>query len=133
MSEANVELLRTGIAAWNQREVDLWLNYAAPEIEWMPAGPAAVERAVYRGYDEVRKGIEAAWETWDRFEFHESEVRDLGESALWLGRVKMRGSTSGVELDQEFAIHSVVREGKFILIHTFLSWREGREAVGLSE
>ena len=45
----------------------------------------------------------------------------------------MRGSTSGVELDQEFAIHSVVREGKFIQIHTFLSWREGREAVGLSE
>src|SRR5213082_3504072 len=104
MSQENVEIVGKAIEAWNQREVDLWLNYAAPEIEWMPAGPAAVERAVYRGYDEVRKGIEAAWETWDRFEFHESEVRDLGESALWLGRVKMRGSTSGVELDQEFAI-----------------------------
>jgi len=128
-----VALLRNGIDAWNQRDTDVWLNYAAPEIEWMPAGPAAVERAVYRGYDEVRSGIEAAWETWDVFELHESEVRDLGDSALWLGRVKMRGSTSGVELDQEFAIHSVVREGKFILIHTFLSWREGREAVGLSE
>jgi ketosteroid isomerase-like protein len=131
MSQTNVELLRKGIDAWNQRDADLWLNYAAPEIEWIPAGPAAVERAVYRGYDEVGSGIEAAWETWDVFEFKESEMRDLGDSVLWLGRVKMRGGTSGVELDQEFAIHSVVRNGKFILIHTFLSWREALEAVGL--
>ena len=133
MSQANVELLRKGIDAWNRREVDLWRDYAAPEIEWLPAGPAAVERAVYRGYDEVRTGIAAAWETWDVFEFREDQVRDLGDSTLWLGRVKMRGSTSGVELDQEFAIHSVVRDGKIILIHTFLSWREGFEAVGLAE
>ena len=54
-----------------------------------------------------------------------------GLAALWLGRVKMRGRASGLELDQEFAIHSVVRDGKFILIHTFLSWREGLAAVGL--
>ena len=133
MSHANLELLRKGIDAWNRREVDLWLDYAAPEIEWLPAGPAAVERSVYRGYDEVRTGIEAAWETWDVFEFEESEMRDLGDSVLWLGRVKMRGRTSGVELDQEFAIHSVLRDGKFILMHTFLSWQEALEAVHLRE
>jgi len=133
MSQENVELLRKGVNAWNQREVDLWLDYAAPDVEWMPAGPAAVERTVYRGYDEVRDGITAAWETWDVFEFHESQVRDLGDSTLWLGHVNMRGSTSGVELDQEFAIRSVVRDGKITLVHTYLSWREGLEAVGLKE
>ena len=133
MSQENSDLLRKGIDAWNRREVDLWLDYAAPEIEWLPAGPAAVERAVYRGHDEVRSGITAAWQTWDVFEFREAEVHDLGDSALWLGRVKMRGSASGLELDQEFAIHSVVRDGKFILIHTFLSWREGLKGVGLAE
>ena len=132
MSRENVELLQKGIEAWNRREVELWLEYAAPDIEWMPAGPAAVERTIYRGYDEVRDGITAAWETWDLFEFHESQVRDLCDSTLWLGRVKMRGRTSGVELDQEFAIHSLARDGKITLIHTFLSWQEGLEAVGLS-
>src|SRR5437764_7339389 len=44
MSQANVEVVRKAIEAWNQREADLLLSYAAPEIEWMPAGPAAVER-----------------------------------------------------------------------------------------
>jgi ketosteroid isomerase-like protein len=133
MSEENVELLRNGIDAWNRREVDIWLDYAAPDIEWLPAGPAAVESAIYRGHDEVRGGITAAWKTWDVFELHEDHVRDAGDSTVWLGRVKMRGGTSGVELDQEFAIHSVVRDGKFVLIHTFLSWREALDAVGLAE
>ena len=133
MSRANVELLRKGIDALNRRDVDLWLDFAAPEIEWLPAGPAAVEREVYRGYDEMRSGITAAWETWDVFEFQEDQVRDLGDSALWLGRIKMHGSASGVELDQEFAVHGVVRDGKFILIHTFLSWQEALEVVGLRE
>jgi ketosteroid isomerase-like protein len=133
MSQANVELLRKGIDALNRRDVDLWLDYAAPEIEWLPAGPAAVEREVYRGYDEMRSGITAAWETWDVFEFQEDQVRDLGDSALWLGRVKMHGNASGVELDQEFAVHGVVHDGKFILIHTFLSWQEALGAMGLSE
>jgi ketosteroid isomerase-like protein len=133
MSQENVELVRNGIAAWNQRDADLWLSYAAPEIEWLPAGPASVERAVYRGYDEVARGYAAIWETWDVFELHESEVRDLGDSVLWLGRVKMRASASQVELDQEFAVHSLVRDSKVTRTLTFLSWQEALEAVGLEE
>jgi hypothetical protein len=92
-----------------------------------------VERTVYRGYDEVRDGIEAVFETWEVFELQEGEVQDLGESTLWLGRVHMRGNASGVELDQEFAIHTVARDGRIALIHTFLSWPQARKAVGLSE
>jgi len=133
VSQENLELLRKGIDAWNQRQADVWLDYAAPDVEWMPAGPAAVERKIYRGHDEVRDGFTATWKTWDVFEFQESEARDLGDSTLWLGHVRMRGRTSGVELHQEFAIRSVVRDGKVTLVHTYLSWREGLEAVGLSE
>src|SRR5947208_14349475 len=111
MSQANVEIVRKAIQAWNRREADLLLSYTAPEIEWMPAGPAAVESALYRGHDEVASAYAAVWETWDLFQFEESHVRDLGDSVLWLGRVKMRGSASEVELDQEFAAVWVVRDG----------------------
>jgi ketosteroid isomerase-like protein len=93
-----VEIVRKGVEAWNQRDADLWLTYAAPEIEWMPAGPAAVERAVHRGYAEVASGFESVWQTWEEFRFEESQVRDLGDSVLWLGRVKMRGGASQIEL-----------------------------------
>jgi ketosteroid isomerase-like protein len=131
MSQENVEVVRNGIAAWNRRDAELWLTYAAPEIEWVPAGPAAVEQAIYKGYDEVSRGLAAVWDTWEVFEFAEGEVRDLGDSVLWLGHVKMRGGTSHVELDQEFALHSVLGDGKFIRVQAFLSWREALDAAGL--
>jgi hypothetical protein len=63
-----------------------------------------VERAIYRAYEEVAAGFSSTWETWERFELEESETRDSGDSVLGLGRVKMRGSASHVELDQEFAV-----------------------------
>ncbi|HEV2923779.1 MAG TPA: nuclear transport factor 2 family protein [Solirubrobacteraceae bacterium] len=128
-----MDVVRRVIEAWNQRDADLWLSYAAPAIEWIPAGPAAVEGAVYRGRDDVARGMAAVWETWDVFDFREGELRDLGNSALWLGRVKMRGSASGIELDQEFAIHSVVQDGKVTRVQTFLTWLEALEATGLTE
>jgi ketosteroid isomerase-like protein len=128
---ANIDLVRKGIAAWNQRDADLWLSNAAPEVEWLPAGPAAVDSTVYRGHDECARGFAAVWETWAVFELQEREVRDLGDSVLWLGRVKMRGGASGVELDQEFAAHSVVSDGMVTRVQTFLSWQEALEAIGL--
>jgi ketosteroid isomerase-like protein len=133
MSSESIDVARKGIEAWNQRDAELWLSYASPEIEWIPGGPAAVDRAVYRGRDEVASGFEAAWQTWDVFRFQESEVRDLVDEVLWLGRVKMRGSASHLELDQEFAAYSQLSDGKVIRIQTFFSWTEAREAAGLRE
>ena len=52
---------------------------------------------------------------------------------LWLGRVKMEGGASHVELDQEFAIHAVLRNGKVTAVRAFLAWEEALEAAGLRE
>lgn len=133
MSQENVEIVRRGIEAWNEHDAERWLSYAAPEIEWMPAGPAAVESTVYRGHEEVGKGFASVWQTWELFEFVESEVRDLGDDVLWLGRVRMRGAASQVDLDQEFAIHSRLRRGKVVSFRAFLAWGDALDAGGLSE
>jgi ketosteroid isomerase-like protein len=133
MSQKDVETVRRAVNAWNRRDAQLWTTYAAPEVEWMPAGPAAVEGTVYRGYEEVASGLESVWQTWDEVFFEESEVRDLGEAVLWLGRINLRGATSGVELDQEFAIRFVLRDGKLVTVQAFLGWPAALEAVGLSE
>ena len=133
MSKENVEVVRRGVAAWNRMTLDLWLSDAAPEIEWMPAGPSTVDRTVYRGHEEVAAGFAAIWETWEEFRCKESEARDLGDSVLWLGRVKMKGGASHVKLDQEFAIHAVLRNGKVTAVHSFLAWAEALDALGLPE
>jgi ketosteroid isomerase-like protein len=131
MSRANVELTRDLVEAFNRRDLEAMTESFDPEIEWTPGGPAAVERAVYRGRDEVSDGFAAAWETWEVFRLEEHGVRDLGDSILWLGRAQMRGGASHVELDQEFAIHLLMDGGKVVRIQGFLAWQEALEAAGL--
>jgi ketosteroid isomerase-like protein len=133
VSQENVEIVRRAIEAWNRRDAELWLSYAAQEIEWIPAGPAAVEQPVYRGHAEAASGFESVWQTWEEFRFEESEVRDLDGSVLWLGRVKMKGAASHVALDQEFALHFVLRKGVFVIVQAFLAWHEALADVGLEE
>jgi ketosteroid isomerase-like protein len=46
MSEENLENCRRASEAWNRRDIDGWLRDVAPDFEWSPASPAAVERNV---------------------------------------------------------------------------------------
>jgi ketosteroid isomerase-like protein len=133
VSQENVAVVRSGIEAWNRHDAETWLSYAAPDVEWMPAGPAAVERAVYRGREEVASGFASVWETWEEFQLKEADVRDLGDSVLWLGHVKLKGSASHLELDQQFAVLTVLNAGKVISVQAFLEWSQALAAVGLEE
>jgi ketosteroid isomerase-like protein len=131
VSQERVEIVREGIEAWNRHDFELGVRHLAPDVEWMPASPAAVERSVYRGVDEIARGFDAIWETWDVFEFEEQEIRELGDSVLWLGRVHARGGTSQLELDQEFGNVLLFSGDKIVRIQGFLSWEEASAAAGL--
>ncbi len=84
----------------------------------------------YRGWEQVSNGFDATWEAWELFHLEQSEVRDLGDSIVWLGRSQMRGSASHVELNQEFAVHFLVLDGKVVRMEGFLEWQDALEAAG---
>ena len=130
MAQERVEIVRQGIEAWNQHDFELGIRHLAKDVEWLPASPAAVERSVYHGLDEVARGFNAIWDTWDVFQFEESEIRELGDSVVWLGIVHMRGGASQVELDQEFANRLVFSGDKVVRVEGYLSWEEAIEAAG---
>ncbi|MGZ8667231.1 MAG: nuclear transport factor 2 family protein [Solirubrobacterales bacterium] len=131
MSEPSVEVVRGLVAAWNDRDPQLAAGFLADDVEWAPAGPAAVERVVYRGREECAKGFASAWETWEEFRFEEGEVRDVGDSVLWLGQVHMKGGASHLELDQQFANLFLLSDGLIARSTAFLSWSEALQAAGL--
>jgi ketosteroid isomerase-like protein len=131
MSDTNVELVRDAIAAWNRRDADIWERFATEDFEWIPAGPAAIETGVYRGRDEAARGVRASFETFERFEFEGDDIRDLGDAALWLGRLRTRGGTSGMELEREFALHFSIEGDRFSRVRGHASWREALTAAGL--
>ena len=133
MASPTVEVVRQLVQAFNERNRAAIGRLLGPEVVWEPGGPAAVERALYRGRDEVCDGFEATWETWEVFHLEEDEVRDLGESAVWLGHTRMKGDASHVEFEQAFAVHFIVRDGMVLRFRGFLGWQEALEAAGLSE
>jgi ketosteroid isomerase-like protein len=133
MSQENLEAARQLIQAFNRRDLATMTESFDPGIEWAPGGPAAVERAIYRGRDDVTDGFAATWEAWEVFDLEEDEARDLDDSVLWLGRARLRGGASHVELDQEFAVRFQVAGGKIVRIDGFRTWQEALEAAGLRE
>jgi ketosteroid isomerase-like protein len=133
MSEENVDVAKQLIQAFNRRDLAAMTERFNPEIEWTPVGPAAVERAVYRGRDEVSDGFATTWETWEVFHLQEHEARDLGDSVLWLGRAQLKGGASHLELDQEFAVRFLIDGGKIARIEGFRTWQEALEAAGVGE
>ena len=130
MSQERVEIVRQGIEAWNRHDFELGAHSLADDVEWIPASPAAVEQPIYHGVDEVARGFNEIWDTWDLWEFQEHDIRDLGDSVLWLGRVHMRGGASQVELDQEAANLLDFSGDKIVRVRGFRSWQEAVDAAG---
>ena len=133
MSAENVGIVRKLVEAFNRRDLPAMTELFAADVEWEPGGPAAIERSLYRGRDEVAAGFAATWKDYELFEIEESEVRDPGDSVVLLGRARMRGDASQVEFDQVFAIHFVIAAGRISRFQGFLSWQAALEAAGLRE
>ena len=131
MSGENVELTLRLSDAFNRREVDagLWDD----EAVWSPALEALTEgRRNYRGvaglhqyYEDLAEFAEGAHVEW-------TDLRDLGDQVLAVGRLSMR-FTSGVELEQETACLFAWRDGKCVEARGFMSLTEAIETAGLPE
>ena len=99
MTRENVELAESIIAAFNRHDVDAFVQPTTADFEWFPALGAAVEGDSFRGREGVEAYFEALGATWEEVRLVTEEVRDLGESVVWLGRIEGRGRGSGVTVD----------------------------------
>jgi ketosteroid isomerase-like protein len=136
MSEENVELVRGSLDAWNRDDLEAFLATLDPDLEWHTAieGTAEGEDTVFRGH----VGARQVWENYrgevfGQLEIWGEELRDLGDSVLRLGHLRIRGRTSGVEIESEFAMIIVLRDGLIVASRDYLSHAEALEAAGLSE
>jgi ketosteroid isomerase-like protein len=62
-----------------------------------------------------------------------SEIRDIGDRAVLIGRLRVRGKESGVEAESPAAYVVDLGNSKVIQVRTYLDPDEALEAVGLSE
>jgi ketosteroid isomerase-like protein len=135
MSEENVEAFKRGTDAYNHRDVDALLEELDPEVEWHSALliPFGGEGTVGRGHSGILKVLGEVYEALAEIHLDYSEIRDLGDRIVGIGRIRTRGKQSGVETEMAFGTVTDMKNGKAIRIWTYLDPQEALEAAGLSE
>jgi ketosteroid isomerase-like protein len=134
MSQENVHGARRALEAWNRGDADGLLELWHPEGEWFSAILSRVEGAetVYRGPAEMRRFWDEWHSVWD-LTIEVSEIRDLGDTVLAVGRMRARGKASGVDLDEPVAYVFQFEGGLVRTLRAFLDPSQALEALGLRE
>jgi ketosteroid isomerase-like protein len=130
MSQQYVEIMRRQTEAVNRGDVDAVLLNVDPEIEFIPRR-AAVQGA-YHGHKGIRDFFADTFQNFDLFEVSNEEIQDLGDRVVSIGRVRIRGKGSGVEVTVPTAIVLTFRDGKIVRFEDFGERSRALEAVGLS-
>lgn len=134
MTGNKIETVKRLAAAWNRDDLDAFLALLDADIEWHTSIEPFFEgtESVFRGYDGMREFWESyRGEAFQRLEIRMDEFRDLGESLLSLGEIKVVGKASQVQLTSEIAQLWSFRGGKIATSNDFLSHAEGLKAAGL--
>ena len=132
MSQENVETYKRAVEATNRRDLDALVEELDPQVEWHSA-LVGLGTAVYRGTEGVRELFRDADETLEGMVFEVSELRDLKDRILALGRLRARGHESGAETDVSFNQVVDFRNGKLTRLRSFFDREDALEAAGLSE
>ena len=130
-----MEAVRHGTEAFNRRDVEAMLEVLDPEVEYYAALPVLLggTAAVYHGHAGVRELFRDLFDVLDEIHVEYSEMRDLGDRTVAIGRIRTRGKGSGVETETLFVSISDGKNGKAIRNRSYLDPKEALEAAGLSE
>jgi len=133
MSQANVELAKRSLDAYNRRDLEIYDELYTPDFEWVSPTTSAVEGGSYRGRAAFERYFAMVGETWDEFRVTVTDVREVGDRVLLLGRLEARGLGSGVPVDTPMGSVLDFRDGKISRVRAFLDHGEAFRAAGLSE
>jgi ketosteroid isomerase-like protein len=128
----HLEAVKGLIERWNAGDRDVPADLD-PAVE-LESPFSEVSGEPYRGYDGIREWARAIDEQFSEWRIRIDEMREVERKVLQIGAAHLRGRTSGVELDQPFALvaefgtdHRITR----VRIYTDID--AARRAMGLDE
>lgn len=127
MSAENVELARRLHQVFDADPLDAWLDFFAPEIEWISREDEP-DADIYHG----RTGIERLalrWRAFDNLTFEPEDFIDEGEHVIVPGRMRGCARASGVEIDAVYVWLYRFRDGKIVHTHAFSNLEEALGAL----
>jgi ketosteroid isomerase-like protein len=135
MSQHNVEAFKRAIAAATRREVEALLDELDPEVEWHSAilVPLTGKATVYRGHEGVQEMFQDFYDTFAEIHVEFTEIRDLGDRVVAIGRIRTRGKESGAETESPWGYVAEFKNGKALRIRTYFHPREALEDARLQD
>jgi ketosteroid isomerase-like protein len=132
MSEANVDVVRRGLAAFNDKDWEKSVQLMDPDVEWHDA-PDLPGAQVHRGRDAVLAQWRDMRDALAEFGVEPERFFEVGDRVVVFLRSRGRGRTSGIEVSREIAQVFTVRDGLVAKVVGYDDRSKALEAVGLSE
>jgi ketosteroid isomerase-like protein len=135
MSEENLEAIQRGFEALNRRDIEAQLEGVHIEVEWRPVFQVMLggEATMYRGHEGVRDPFREWHATLAEIQMEVSEVWDLGERIVAIGRIRASGKESAAEVESPAGSVVDIKDGKAARVREYLDRKEDLEAIGLSK
>jgi ketosteroid isomerase-like protein len=133
MSEANVDVVREALGAFNRRDVDAFAELVVEDYEWFPSMVSVVEGGSFRGRDGIDRYFRESESTWEELLVVGDNFRDLGDRVVVLGRTRGRGRVSEVPSETSIGMVCDLRDGKLACVRAYLDHAETLRAAGLTE
>ena len=129
MSHQNVEAFKRAIAAATRGNVEALLEELDPEVEWHSAilVPLTGTATVYRGHAGVKEMFQDFYDTFATIDVEFTEIRDLGDRVVAIGRIRTRGKESGAETESPWGYVAEFKNGKALRVRTYLHPKDALE------
>jgi ketosteroid isomerase-like protein len=129
VSQANLELARNAVAAFNRRDVAALVEMVAEDFEWV-TWTGTVEPTVYRGTEGLARYFRDA-DVWEVLNLDIQEFRDLEDRLFVIGTFHARGGGSGAEVRVPYYSAFFVSEGRLARVLSFRTEEEALAALNM--
>jgi ketosteroid isomerase-like protein len=131
MSQENVDAFMQSLEAFHRGDFDSWVDSFAEDGEFIPQ--RAPIQGTYRGRESLREFLADNAESFEVFHPTYDYVRGIGDRVIALGKLRLRGKGSGVDIEVPSALLITYHERKAIRFEDVVDRAKALEAMGLSE
>ena len=122
-------LVRRFVDAYNSRQLEAQIELFDPEIELVPLR-AVLEDTVYRGHDGIRRFARDLAESWSEAHVELLELEARGEQAVSIGRLTLKGRSSGAVTEVTGAAAWSMRDERLLRMAYHPTVQDARRELG---
>jgi ketosteroid isomerase-like protein len=129
MSQEYVEVVQSWFTRLNRGDRDFSRDELHPDFQVV----SRLQDEPFEGREGLQRWMQEVDEQFREWELVADEWRDVGDQVVVLGRLRMRGKGSGVEVEQPHGWLVEFKGGKAFRFRHFARPQEALEAAGLRE